>query len=142
MTARTTLRLLSVAALLALGARTAAAQSGTANIASPASASWDERPTGQYVLELAVPHRTNKVNLTISDSAGGLAAAFQPVGDSKAHAMTVRMQGTDMILEAYSPRGLFEIVLERQADRLSGRWSLGEAKGIVQGRVVEDDETQ
>ena len=143
MTARISLRLLSVAALLTVGAQAAAAQNGaSSNIASPASAGWNARPTGKYLLELEVPNRTNKVNLTISDSAGALAAVFWPVGDTKGHAMTVRMQDTDMILEAYTPRGLFEIVLVRQAGLIAGHWSLGEAKGVVQAQVEEDVTTQ
>jgi hypothetical protein len=93
-------------------------------------------------LELEVPNRTNKVNLTISDSAGALAAVFWPVGDYRGHAMTVRVQDADMILEAYTPRGLFEIVLVRQAGLIAGHWSLGEAKGVVQGHVEEDVTTQ
>jgi hypothetical protein len=138
MTATTAFRLVSVAALLTLSAQSAAAQvSEPSNIASPASLRWVERPTGEYYLELAVPNRINKVSLTISDSAGALAANFQPVGDRGAHPMTVRMQGTDMILEAYTPRGLFEIVLARSDDRINGRWSLGAAKGLVQGRVLD-----
>ena len=143
MSARTSLRLLSVAALLTVGAQAAAAQSdASSSIASPASAGWSNRPTGKYVLELAVPHRTNKVNLTISDSAGGaLAAAFQPAGDYKSHAMTVRVQDANMILEAYTPRGLFEIVLVRQDDLIAGHWSLGENKGVVEGRVAEAKNT-
>ena len=139
MSAITSLRLLSVAALLTVGAQAAAAQSATSsNIASPASAGWGDSPTGKYVLELAAPNRTNRVNLTISDSAGGLAAAFQPIGDRDAHEMTVRLQGTDMILLADTPSGMFEIVLARQADRISGRWYLGDAKGTVRGRVEEE----
>jgi hypothetical protein len=143
MTARISLRLLSVAALLTVGAQAAAAQSVTSsNIASPASAGWGDRPTGKFLLELEVPHRTNKVNLTVSDSAGGaLAAVFWPAGDYKGHSMTVRVQDTKMILEAYTPRGLFEIVLVRQADLIAGHWSLGEAKGVVQGWVDDDGKT-
>lgn len=132
----TPLRILSVALSLAVGATAASAQ--VASYAdSPASIRWVERPTGEYHLELRVPTRTNKVNLTISDSAGALAANFQPVGDRGAHPMTVRMQGSDMILQAYTPRGLFEMVLARQDDLITGSWSLGLAKGLVQGRVAE-----
>jgi hypothetical protein len=142
MTARISLGLLSVAALLTVGAQAAAAQSdASSNIASPASAGWNARPTGKYLLELEVPNRTNKVNLTISDSAGALAAVFWPAGDYRGHAMTVRVHDADMILEAYTPRGLFEIVLVRQGDLIAGHWSLAEAKGLVEGRVEEDGET-
>ena len=138
MSAITSLRLLSVAALLTVGAQAAAAQSATSSdIASPASTGWGDSPTGKYVLELAAPNRTNRVNLTISDSAGGLAAAFQPLGDRAAHEMTVRVQDTDMLLLADTPRGLFQIVLVRQGDRITGHWKLGEAKGAVRGRVED-----
>ena len=129
-------RILSLAALLAVGATTASAQTVSyAN--SPASVRWVERPTGEYRLEFRVPYQTNKVNLTISDSSGALAANFQPVGDKGAHPMTVRMQGSDMILQAYTQRGVFEVVLARQDDLITGRWSLGAANGLVQGRVAE-----
>lgn len=140
MTAKVSLRLLSVAALLAVGAQAAAAQSDASfSIASPASAGWNDRPTGKYLLELEVPQRTNKVNLTISDSTGGaLSAVFWPVGDSRGHAMTVRVQDSRMILEAYTPSGLFEIVLVRQGDLIAGQWTLGDAKGVVQGQVEDD----
>jgi hypothetical protein len=139
MSATTSLRLFSVAALLAAGAQTAAAQSATSfNIASSSSPGWGASPTGTYLLELAAPNRTNRVNLTISDSAGGLAAAFQPAGDRKAHEMTVRVQDSDMLLLADTPRGLFQIVLVRQGDRITGHWKLGDAKGAVRGRVEDD----
>jgi hypothetical protein len=139
MSAITSLRLLSVATLLTLGAQPAAAQSATSsNFPSPAFTGWGDSPTGKYVLELAAPNRTNRVNLTISDSAGGLAAAFQPIGDRRAHEMTVRLQGADMILLADTPSGMFQIVLARQADRITGHWYLGDAKGAVRGRVDEE----
>lgn len=142
MTARLSLRVLSVAALLTVGATAAAAQSAASSSnASAAVDRWDANPTGKYALELAVPHQINKVNLIVSDSAGGLAAVFHPVGDRVGHPMTVRVQDNDMILQAFTPRGLFEIVLERQADAIKGRWTLGEAKGVVQGRVNEDATT-
>jgi hypothetical protein len=51
------------------------------------------------------------------------------------------VQDADMILEAYTPRGLFEIVLVRQGDLIAGHWSLAEAKGLVEGRVEDDGET-
>ena len=138
MTARISLRLLSVAALLAVGATTASAQSTVAaTIVSPASAGWAANPTGTFVLELAVPHRTNEIKLTVSDSAGGLAATIQPAGDRKAYPMTVRLQDSDMILQAYTPRGLFEIVLARQENLIAGHWSLGENKGVVQAQVAD-----
>ena len=139
MSAITSLRLFSVATLLTVGAQPAAAQNATSSdIASPTSAGWGDSPTGKYLLELAAPNRTNRVNLTISDSAGGLAAAFQPIGDRHAHEMTVRLQGADMILLADTPSGMFQIVLARQADRITGHWKLGEAKGAVRGRVEEE----
>ena len=51
MLAKISLRLLSVAALLTVGAQAAAAQSdASSNIASPASAGWSNRPTGKYLL--------------------------------------------------------------------------------------------
>ena len=139
MSARTSLRLVSVAALLTVGAQAAAAQNAaSSDIASPASTGWGDSPTGKYVLELAAPNRTNRVNLTISDSAGGLAAAFQPIGDRHAHEMTVRLQGADMVLLADTPSGMFQIVLARQADRITGHWKLGGATGAVRGRVEDD----
>ena len=139
MSAITSLRLVSVAALLTVGAQAAAAQNATSsNIASPASAGWGDSPAGKYLLELEAPNRTNRVNLTISDSAGGLAASFQPIGDRKAHEMTVHLQGADIVLLADTPRGMFSIVLTRQADRITGHWSLGDAKGAVRGRVEDD----
>ena len=137
MTVRVSFRLLSVAALLAVTAQAAAAQIGEpSNIASSGSIQWVESPTGEYHLELAVPYRTNKVNLTISDSSGALAANFQPAGD-RGHPLTVFMEGNDMILQADTPRGLFQIVLRRQYDRVNGTWTLGAAKGSVTGRVAQ-----
>ena len=139
MTARISTRLLTIAALLAVGTTTAAAQNTeAASIASPASAGWTARLTGTYVMELAVPHRTNEVRLTVSDSAGGLAAAIQPAGDYRKYPMTVRLLDNDMILQAYTPRGLFEIVLARQENLIAGHWSLGENKGVVQAHVSDE----
>ena len=145
MTSRSLLPLFSAAALISVGAQTAGAQTvatqsgaSSAAIATPALTRWDAHPTGKYVLQLTLPERIMKVDLTITDSAGTPTALFWPVGDNDGHVMTVAVKDTDMVLQADAPRGKVVVVLERQGDHLTGHWSMGLEGGALQGQVVEE----
>ncbi|AHG93325.1 hypothetical protein J421_5790 (plasmid) [Gemmatirosa kalamazoonensis] len=131
--------------LLCLVARPAAAQSPTASPAVPPSTvtvgstrltRWDARPVGRYDVELALPDGPMPVTLTVSDSAGRLTATFWKVGDRDGHEMSVTVKDTDLLLHAETPRGPLDIVLQRQGERVAGRWTLGADHGSVQGKVA------
>jgi hypothetical protein len=142
MTSRSFLPLLSTAALLAVGAPSANAQANAAQTgpssgaaAAPAYDKWEAHPTGKYLLELTLPEGIKGVNLTISDSAGTPTALFWPVGDHDGHVMTVTVKDTDLVLEADAPRGKVIVTIERQGERLTGRWSMGMQGGPLTGKV-------
>lgn len=144
MTSKSFLSLCSGAALLVLGTQAANAQATAAHGGSssgaasgPAYDKWDTHPTGKYFLELTLPEGIKRVNLTISDSAGTPSALFWPVGDYDGHVMTVTVKDTDLVLEADAPRGKVIVTIERQGDRLTGRWSMGMQGGPLAGKVEE-----
>lgn len=145
MTPRSLLPVCFTAVLLATAAGTAAAQ-GTAapggpsvTTNAPSVTHWDAHPTGKYLLEMTIPERAMQVDLTISDSAGVPVAMFWPVGDNDGHAMTVTVKDTDLVLTALAPRGKVELVLQRNNDQITGRWSMGdEEKGALTGHVVQE----
>ena len=145
MRTRTLLPSLGVALCLCAVLQPAAAQSPRtpptgAPSATPSAASdtltrWDARPVGKYDIELTLPDRVMQVDLTIADSAGHLTAMFWPVGDRDGHEMSVTVRDTDLLLHADAPRGAVDIVLQRRKERITGRWTMGEEHGAVQGRV-------
>ena len=139
----TAISLLAGAALLATAARPVNAQ-GAASSAAPVPTvrQWSQHPSGKYRLQLALPDRMMDADLTIADSAGTPTAIFWPVGDNDGHALAVSVKDTSLVLTASTPRGPFELVLQRQGNRLNGHFSMGtQEAGAVQGRVAEEAKT-
>ena len=134
---------LTVAALVALDARSATAQSASpaaspAATSAPAAAAptpWAEHPSGRYELEIVLPDKVMPATVVIADSSGIPAAQFQPEGDNDAHAMKVTIKGTELYLNAIAPRGPIELVMLRSADQITGRWTYGDGKGLLRGHV-------
>lgn len=150
MRARTYLPSLSVALCLCVVTLPAVAQltgspptgapSPAPSAASAALTRWDARPIGKYDIELTLPDRVMQVELTVADSAGHLTATFRPVGDRDGHEMRVTVKDTDLLLHAETPRGLLDIVLQRQAARASpggGRWARSTARSRARSRTRE-----
>ena len=153
MTSRFALGRLAVVTLLVAASRAANAQAGNSTIhSSPASAApaatsqpaapssataaWDAHPTGKYLLELTLPDRKMQATLTLSDSVGTPVALFWPVGDNDGHALSVTVDGADLKLYASTPRGPFNMVLNRAADHVTGRFSMGLVEsGPVDGHL-------
>ncbi|MFL5562484.1 MAG: hypothetical protein ACJ79K_13505 [Gemmatimonadaceae bacterium] len=151
MTSRIPLGSLAVVTLVAAASHAASAQAANSSVpASPASVApatiakpsapsgsttmWDARPSGKYLLELTLPDRTMEATLTISDSAGTPVALFWPNGDNDGHALSVTVDGADLKLYAATPRGPFNMTLNRAADHITGRFSMGvEESGPVEG---------
>jgi hypothetical protein len=134
---RSLIHSLGAAALMGIAPLTAHAQASdsAASAATTPATRWDAHPVGRYKLEMTIPERTMQVDLTIADSAGKAFALFWPVGDNDGHTMNVTVKGTDLVLDAETPRGPVQIVLQRQGDRITGSWAMGADKGPVQGRV-------
>ena len=121
---------------------TAVAQSKTDTL--PPASPWSAKPTGTYEIELGMPNSADAASLmpngplaatvTIKDSTGALKATFWKRGDNDGHDMTVTTQGTDLILDAQTPRGALRITLQQHGAALTGSWSLAGAGGAVKGR--------
>ena len=133
---------LATAALVALDARAASAQSASpapapAATSAPAAAPtpWPENPSGRYELEIVLPDKVMPATVVIADSSGVPAAQFQPEGDPEAHPMKITLKGTELYLNAIAPRGAIELVMLRSADQITGRWTYGDGKGVLRGRV-------
>lgn len=148
MTPQRILSLLATASLLAIAARPLAAQApaAAASAASPPAASggpavthWSQHPTGKYRLQLALPDHVMDADLTIADSAGTPTAVFWPVGDNDGHAVTVSVKDTTLVLFASTPRGPFELVLQRKGEQLNGHYAMGvQEAGEVKGHVEQE----
>ena len=136
------LSLIAGAALFA-GARSAAAQSAPSVAATATTIThWSLHPTGKYRLKLALPDRVMDADLTIADSAGTPTAIFWPVGDNDGHSLAVTVKDTALVLTAATPRGPFEMVLQRQGSQISGHYAMGvQEAGAVQGEVKEEAKT-
>jgi hypothetical protein len=150
---------LALVTLLATAAHAASAQAANssvygssasaapATVAQPSAPSgsattWDAHPTGKYLLALTLPDRKMQATLTISDSAGTPVALFWPEGDDEGHALSVTIHGSDLKLYASTPRGPFNMTLNRAADHITGRFSMGmEESGPVEGHLERSGAT-
>jgi hypothetical protein len=135
------LRTVSATALVALASRSAkaqtAAQAGQQAAVAPTAAPtpWPERPIGRYELEITTPDRQVPVVVVIADSSGVLTAVGQPADDPEVHPMKLTIKGTELYLNAKADNGDVELVLLRTGDQISGRWTMGEGKGLLKGHV-------
>lgn len=152
MRASSFLSMLAVAAVVAAGAETAGAQTAGAQTAAqggpsasataPVTTHWSQHPTGKYRLQLALPDHVMDADLTIADSSGTPVANLWPVGDNDGHSLAVAVKDTTLVLSAATPRGPFEMVLQRHGDKLAGHYSMGvQEAGEVQGQVKEEAKT-
>jgi hypothetical protein len=124
---------LAAAVGVALAAAPAAAQHASASSATV-------RPVAAYELRVGLPDRTMPAKLVVADSAGALVASLRRAADGAAIPLIVNVEGSDLVLHADTPDGLLELVLHRQNEsaarsRVTGRWTLGQQQGALQGRV-------
>ena len=135
MTLSSILRAAAVAALLSV-AGVANAQSATkpGPAASTAPTPWATLPVGTYELLIQLPERALEATVVVRDSSGVPVATFQPEGDP-AQPVKIAVKGTDLALNGEAPKGPFEIVLQRQGNELTGRWTYGGESGRLTGKA-------
>ena len=136
------LRTLSATALVAITAHRASAQATTSVAQQSAAANpavaptpWPARPIGRYEIQIATPDRDVPVVIVIADSSGVLTAIGQPADDPEPHPMKIAIKGTELYLNAKAEHGDVELVLLRTGDQISGRWTMGEGKGLLKGTI-------
>lgn len=103
---------------------------------TPATA-WAALPTGTYELLIQLPERPLGATVVVRDSSGAPAATFQPEGDP-AQPVKITVKNTELTLNGEAPKGPFEIVLQRQGDELTGRWTYGGESGKLTGKTAVD----
>lgn len=131
------LRALATSALLLASATVANAQTTVPSTpaASAASTPWAAVPVGSYKLDIQLPEHVMPATVTIKDSSGTATATLLPEGDQDALPVKVTVKGTELYLNGDAPKGPFEIVLLRQGDDITGRWSYGGDSGKLTGKV-------
>jgi hypothetical protein len=131
------IRALAAGALLLVSATAAnaqtAAQSGSASTA--ASTPWAAVPAGSYKLDIQLPERVLPATITVKDSSGTPAATLLTEGDNDAHPVKVTVKGTELVINGSADKGPFEIVMLRQGDEITGRWTYGGDTGKLTGKV-------
>ena len=131
------LRALAASALLLVAATAAnaqtAAQSGAAPSAPPTP--WAAVPAGSYKLDIQLPERVLPATITVKDSSGTPTATLLTEGDSDAHPVKVTVKGTALVINGSADKGPFEIVMLRQGDEITGRWTYGGDTGKLTGKV-------
>jgi hypothetical protein len=130
-------RTLAASALLLVAANAANAQTATqpAGATAAAPTPWAAMPVGKYHLDIPLPERMLPITITITDSSGVPAATLLPEGDSDALPVKVTLRNPELIITGAADKGPFEIVLLRNADELSGRWTYGGDAGKLTGKV-------
>lgn len=131
------IRALAASALLFASATTAnaqtAAQSGTPAAAAPTP--WAAVPAGAYKLDIQLPERVLPATLTVKDSSGTPTATLLTEGDQDAHPVRVTVKGTELVVNGEADKGPFEIVMMRQGDEITGKWTYGGDTGKLTGRA-------
>ncbi|HEU4720572.1 MAG TPA: hypothetical protein VFS59_04355 [Gemmatimonadaceae bacterium] len=131
------LRAVVATALLTVSTAAASAQSaapdGAASSAAPTP--WAAVPAGTYQLDVQLTERVMPATVIVTDSSGVAAATFHPEGDQEAHRVKATIKGTELYLNGDAPKGPFEMVLLRQGDQITGRWSYAGESGKLTGKV-------
>ena len=130
-------RALGFSALFTLAASAAGAQATTQSSSASATASstpWAALPAGTYTLDIQLPERPLAAVVVVRDSSGVPAATFQP-GDDPAQPVKITIKGADLTLNGDAPKGPFEIVLQRQGNEITGRWSYAGDTGKLTGKA-------
>jgi hypothetical protein len=131
------LRALAASALVLATATAAnaqtAAQSGSS--ATAASTPWAAVPVGAYKLDIQLPERVLPATITIKDSSGTPTATLLTEGDQDAHPVKVTVKGTELFVNGEADKGPFEIVMLRQGDQITGKWTYGGDTGKLTGKV-------
>ncbi|HKH94356.1 MAG TPA: hypothetical protein VKA54_21300 [Gemmatimonadaceae bacterium] len=123
--------------LLTLATSVAGAQSTTQSSAPAATSSstpWAALPAGTYKLDIQLPERPLPAEVVIRDSSGVPAATFQPEGDP-AQPVRITIKGVELTLNGEAPKGPFEIVLLREGDQITGRWTYAGDSGKLTGKA-------
>ena len=139
MRASSIVRVLGASALLTLAASAAGAQTATQSSSPSAatpSAKWATVPTGTYKLDIQLPEGPLVATVVVRDSSGVPAGTLEPEGDP-AMPVKVAVKGVELTLNGEAPKGPFEIVLERQGEQITGRWTYGGDTGKLTGKVEQ-----
>jgi len=137
MTASSIVRVLGASALFIVAASSARAQTATqaASAAMTAAATpWAAVPAGTYELLIQLPDNALPATVVVRDSSGVPTATFQPEGDP-AQPVKIAVKGTELTLNGDAPKGPFEIVLLRQGNDITGRWTYGGDTGKLTGKA-------
>jgi len=130
------IRALTASALLFAAATAAnaqtAAQSGTS---AAAPTPWAAMPAGAYKLDIQLPERVLPATLTIKDSSGTPTATLLTEGDPDARPVKVTVKGTELVVNGEADKGPFEIVMMRQGDEITGKWTYGGDTGKLTGKA-------
>jgi hypothetical protein len=135
--------LLAAAALCAAAAHPAAAQHAAAPAPPRPSvppAAADVAPRTVAIYRLGGWHRSAGLpaEVRVADSAGVLVATSRPRHGRAEEPMMVTLIDTDLVLQGWSPSGVFTLRLYRQnepvtAAELEGRWWLEGRQGELRG---------
>ena len=110
--------------------------------ARPAVAA-DSAPRTVAVYRFSAPRTTRMPEVvTVTDSAGQLAASFRLPGARVARPMEISVIESDLVLQGQTPTGVLTLRLYRQYDGdaatrpVTGRWWLAGEEGVLRGRPV------
>jgi hypothetical protein len=137
MKASSIVRALSATLLCTVAASAAGAQATTQSsspAATTASTAWASVPTGTYKLDIQLPERPLPATVVVRDSSGVAVATFEPDGDP-AQPVKIAVKGAELTLNGEAPKGPFEIVLRREGDQITGRWSYAGDTGKLTGKA-------
>jgi hypothetical protein len=98
-----------------------------------AAEAWDAVPVGKYDIVIATPDGALKGQLNLSNNGGKLAAELMTVDNGQFHPLEAIVTGTDLQLNLNRPKAPITIHLQKQGDRISGKWWIGDGSGTLEG---------